>query len=444
MKKTNTKTKRNLKNKKRKTKKVRKNMKRGGEYIDSGTYGAVYANPRMLCEDEELDTPGIYDEVSKIFQYDESAEKENSNVEKLKTFLQERGILEEFKKYAIIPERICNLNRGSLINPPYNTDEWKKNKKGNYNSTFLNENIKNVPTEIPVIGKDGKIINYKSGYNKLIISDEGGDDLYEIIKNIKNYQDFKSFLHKLTTIGKGILILQNNDLIHGDIKVENCIEHEDTFKIIDLSDVRKIRTTKDPAAMPTAFGYHIWPITAFYTYLFEKKVVFNNINDIDAIITVEQIIENYNKRKEYNDDSINYVKSLFYFAFNVSDVVGYTVEQKKKIAYFKMHLIGQKDTVKYEQLERIIIHFNKIFTSTFNDIGEFKMDLFKRIDIYSFGIMILYCIRQYLILSDEMDDIKRENIIKLYEIVFDCCYQKERVANIDKIISNYEILVNSM
>jgi glycine/serine hydroxymethyltransferase len=100
MKKTNTKTKRNLKNKKRKTKKVRKNMKRGGEYIDSGTYGAVYANPRLLCEGENGMTPNINDEVSKIFEDDESAEKENNNVEKLKTFLQERGILEEFKEYA--------------------------------------------------------------------------------------------------------------------------------------------------------------------------------------------------------------------------------------------------------------------------------------------------------------------------------------------------------
>jgi hypothetical protein len=169
MKKTN--AKRNLKNKKRKTKKVRKNMKKGGEYIDSGSYGAVYANPRLLCQGENGMTPNINDEVSKIFEDDESAEKENNNVEKLKTFLQERGILEEFKNYAIIPERICNLNRASLIEPPYNTDEWKKNKINEYYYSILNEDIPGIPRTIKIINDQKQIIDIPA-YNKLIISDK--------------------------------------------------------------------------------------------------------------------------------------------------------------------------------------------------------------------------------------------------------------------------------
>jgi serine/threonine protein kinase len=425
-----------IKRAKNTTKTKRAGIKKGGLFIKKGTYGSVYSKPRMLCQGETIDTQGINSEVSKIFEDDYAAISEITNTNKLNSL----G-LPDLEKYAIIPKKICDIDRDSLNETPYNTEEWKQNKNGQYNSSVLNDTI-DVPTEIKVTDEDDEIIGYIKAYNKLIISDEGGDDLYEIIKKIQTYNDFKSFLQKLTSIGKGIQLLQNNGLIHGDIKVENCIEHEDTFKIIDLSDVRKISTTKDPAAMPTAFGYHIWPITAFYTYLFERNVDFNNINDIHAIITVEQIIKNYNKKKKYNNDSIQYVKSLFYFAFNVSDV-GYTVEQMEKIANFKMNLLVQKDT----QLQRIIPVFNEMFINTFKDIDEFKMDLFKRIDIYSFGIMILDCIRKYLSLSDaqkQMDDSKRENIIKLYEIVFDCCYQKKRVADIDTIISNYETLVNSM
>jgi serine/threonine protein kinase len=428
-----------IKRAKNTTKTKRAGIKKGGLFIKKGTYGSVYSKPRMLCKGETLDTLGINSEVSKLFEYDSKAISEITNTNELKDLN-----LPDLEKYAIIPKRMCDIDRDSLRENPYNTDEWKQNKNGQYNSSVLNDTIVDVPTEIKVTDEDDEI--YIKAYNKLIISDEGGDDLYEIIKKIQTYNDFKSFLQKLTSIGKGIQLLQNNGLIHGDIKVENCIEHEDTFKIIDLSDVRKISTTKYPAAMPTAFGYHIWPITAFYTYLFERNVNFNNINDINAIITVEQIEQNYNERMKYNNGSIDYVKSLFFSAFNVSGV-GYTVEQMKKIVNFKMNLLLQKDTtVKNNQLQRIIPVFNEMFIKTFNDINEFKMDLFKRIDIYSFGIMILGCISQYLNYAAQkpMDDNKRENIIKLYEIAYKCCYQEERVANIDTIISNYETLVNSM
>jgi serine/threonine protein kinase len=447
MKKTNTKTKRNLKNKKRKTKKVRKNMKRGGEYIDSGTYGAVYANPRMLCEGEELDTPGIYDEVSKIFQDDESAEKENNNVEKLKTFLQERGILEEFKEYAIIPERICNLNRASLIEPPYNTDEWKKNKKNKYYS-ILNPDTPDVPTTIKIINDQNQIVDIPV-YNKIIISEKGGNDLHKIIRQIITYDQFKDFLQKLTSIGEGIQLLQNNGLIHGDIKDKNCLEHNGRFKIIDLSDIREISTTNDPEQMPYSFGYYIWPITAFYTYLFDKEINFNNINDMNQIINFNNIIENFfeGNYNNFNTDYIKYSKALFNNAFKTSNL-GYTQQQLEEIKQMKDNLINQKTGFVEKNYNNLRIDtiptFNEMFTTTFKDIDEFKMDLFKRIDIYSFGIMILESINKYLKYTQPMTDNRRETIMNLYVIAYKCCYQEERVADINIIIELYKDTVNSM
>jgi serine/threonine protein kinase len=446
MKKTN--AKRNLKNKKRKTKKVRKNMKKGGEYIDSGSYGAVYANPRLLCQGENGMTPNINDEVSKIFEDDESAEKENNNVEKLKTFLQERGILEEFKNYAIIPERICNLNRASLIEPPYNTDEWKKNKINEYYYSILNEDIPGIPRTIKIINDQKQIIDIPA-YNKLIISDKGGDNLYKIIEKIRTYDQFKNFLQKLTSIGKGIQLLQNNGLIHGDIKDKNCLEHNGRFKIIDLSDIREISTTTDPAAIPTAFGYHIWPITAFYTYLFDEGVIFNKIADINKIITLDQIKKNYSEGNynNYNAHGIYYSKILFNSAFR-TDNIGYTKEQLDTIEEIKDSLIDQKILNNIDVLRSIIQKFNKMFISEFKDIAEFKLDLFKRIDIYSFGIIILQCIEKFLKsdysirLRNNEDFCKK--MIELYRIVGQCCDQKERVADINEIIDGYSAVVNTM
>jgi serine/threonine protein kinase len=428
-----------IKRAKNTTKTKRAGIKKGGLFIKKGTYGSVYSKPRMLCQGETIDTQGINSEVSKIFEDDDAAISEITNTNKLNSL----G-LPDLEKYAIIPKKICDIDRNSLNETPYNTEKWKQNKNGQYNSSVLNDTI-DVPTEIRVTDDKEEFIGYIKAYNKLIISDEGGDDLYEIIKKIQNYDDFKSFLQKLTSIGKGIQLLQNNGLIHGDIKVENCIEHEDTFKIIDLSDVRNIKTTKNPAAMPIAFGYNIWPITAFYTYLFHKGVVFKNMNDINMIITEEQIEENYTKKKVFNDDARIYLFEFFSNAFKIHGGVGYTPTQIEKIAKIRNTLQSQK-IVKYDQLERIIIHFNKIFTNAFNDIDEFKMDLFKRIDIYSFGIMILYCIKQYLnsARNPTRNESVNEKIVKLYEIVFDCCYQKERVADINIIIETYKDIVNSM
>lgn len=427
-----------IKRAKNTTKTKRAGIKKGGLFIKRGTYGSVYSKPRMLCQGENIDTQGINSEVSKIFEDDDDAISEITNTNKLNSL----G-LPDLEKYAIIPKKICDIDRNSLEEIPYNTEEWKQNKYGEYNSSVLND-IVDVPTKIPVTDEDDKIIGYMQAYNKLIISDEGGDDLYEIIKKIQTYNDFKSFLQKLTSIGKGIQLLQNNGLIHGDIKVENCIEHEDTFKIIDLSDVRNIETTRNSAAMPIAFCYNIWPITAFYTYLFHEGVVFENMNDINMIITEEQIQENYTKRQVFNDDAIKFLFKFFSNAFKI-DGVGYTPRQIEIIAKIRNALQSQK-IVKYDQLKRIIIDFNEIFTRTFNDIGEFKMDLFKRIDIYSFGIMILYCIRQYLnsARNPTRSASVNEKIVKLYEIVFVCCYQKERVADINIIIDYYKGIVNSM
>lgn len=401
----------------------------------------------MLCEGEELDTPGIYDEVSKIFQDDESAEKENNNVEKLKTFLQERGILEEFKKYAIIPQRICNLNRGSLINPPYNTDEWKKNKINEYYS-ILNPDTPDVPRTIEIINDQNQIVDIPV-YNKIIISEKGGNDLHKIIRQIITYDQFKDFLQKLTSIGEGIQLLQNNGLIHGDIKDKNCLEHNGRFKIIDLSDIREISTTKDPLAMPTAFGYHIWPITAFYTYLFDKEINFNNINDMNQIINFNNIIENFfeGNYNDFNTDCIKYSKALFNNAFETSNL-GYTQQQLEEIKQMKDNLINQKTGFVKKNYNNLMIDtiptFNEMFTTTFKDIDEFKMDLFKRIDIYSFGIMILESINKYLKSALPMTDNTRETIMNLYVIAYKCCYQEERVADINIIIELYKNTVNSM
>lgn len=453
MKKTNknTKNKQKIKqNKTKRTKRTKKNIKKGGEYVDAGTFGAVYANPRLLCEGENSMTPNINNEVSKIFEYDDDAEYENNNIEKLKSFLNERGILEELEKYAIIPKKICNVNRNSLMESPYIQDSWMRNQKFEYNKNIFNKKYARLPDTTKILNDNRTALIDIPAYNKLIISDKGGNNLYEIIKNISKYDDLKDFLQKLTSIGEGIQLLQNNGLIHGDIKDKNCLEHNGRFKIIDLSDIREISTTKDPAAMPTAFGYHIWPITAFYTHLFDEGIVFNNIEDINKIITLDQIKQNFSKGNDnnYNLSGISYSKILFDSAFRTKNI-GYTKDQSDMISLIKTTLMNQKTTFvdDNEVLLDIIEEFNEMFISEFKDISGLKWDLFKRIDVYSFGILILQGISRYLNINygKVMDDPKFcEKMIELYGIVYECCYQKKRVADINEIIPVYIAVVTTM
>jgi len=457
MKKTNknTKNKQKIKQNKTKrtknTKRTRKNVKKGGEYVDAGTFGAVYTNPRLLCQGEDLSTPNINNEVSKIFEYDDDAEYENNNIEKLKSFLNERGILEELQQYAIIPKKMCNVNRDVLTKPPYTYDSWMRNQKFEYNENIFNKKYARLPHTTKILNDNRTAMIDIPAYNKLIISDKGGDNLYKIIEKIATYDQFKDFLQKLSSIGQGIQLLQNNGLIHGDIKDKNCLEHNGRFKIIDLSDIREISTTKDPAAMPTAFGYQIWPITAFYTYLFDEGIVFDKIEDIDTIITFDQIKTNFSEGNydNYNMHGISYSKVLFDSAFRTKNI-GYTPEQSEMIENIKRDLMNQKTTfVNNDRFLRddIIEEFNSMVISEFTDINEFKMDLFKRIDIYSFGILILQCISRYLNKNYRtvIDDPKFcEKMIELYGIIKKCCYQKERVANINEIIPVYKAVVSTM
>jgi hypothetical protein len=86
--------------------------------------------------------------------------------------------------------------------------------------------------------------------------------------------------------------------------------------------------------------------------------------------------------------------------------------------------------------------YNRIFQS-FGSIDEAKMDLFKRIDIYSFGMIILFCVGSYLNYKrrSTIDEEYRELMMRLYAFVYKCCNQTERVVDINELIAEYQGIV---
>ena len=448
------------------SKKHSRKIKRGGEFLNAGSFGAVYANPRLLCNGETLETPGIYDEVSKLFEDDNDAVDENNSIYDLMTGLGE-PLKKTLERYAIIPKKTCRLNLDSLRDKPYNTEEWMKNKKKlfnekifNYSHTNYNRDYYNTP------------MKYKNEnmYDFIINSDKGGYDLNKILFYVDSDFSFKYFLKEIISIAKGIQIMHSKGFIHSDLKSSNCISHRYTFKIIDLAESKNIKTITKVSKY-SDFGYLYWPHTVVYTDFFKNP----NVKLEDIVMTKELLSAKFNKYDKRNISNYKKIPKYFELPFNIDHEYGFTEEEIKRVEEIKGKLYFQKtfnitypnvysDEVNIKRItntlqdpkyrvvpnyEQFLTDFNTIFQK-FENIESLKMDIFKRIDIYGIGTIIMECINGYLyyIAKKKENDTNtiigediREIIIKIYEIIHDCCYQGKRVANIDEIIEKYETIV---
>ena len=438
------KTKQNKRLKKRRTQK--KSI--GGQLLGDGAFGKVYGNPRLLCDGETLDTENIHNEASKIFEYQESATEEFDVLNRLKEKMTEHEI-DELKKYCLLPSKICDVDYESTKQFPYNSRAWRKDKNGGYGE---NPVIFNSEIGLPF---------YSDEYQKMVIYEKGGNPLNLVFESIDNKEKFLDCLNKLVYVGKGIQILQAHGFIHGDIKDKNCIEKDGKFMIIDMADVRRIDTTTNSKEMPYAFGYFTWPSISCYTYFFDDNVP--KINDIN--MTNATLLKLYKNQQKYNETMYTkFVKKYLFDPFNIDMNNGF---EQKEIEYamdLSELLMKQKtfdisslpfgsenlqDFVSYlagnyslgQNSTLFLKNMNNIFSrNNFGTIAELKLDLFKRIDIYSFGILILECIGKFIKnihYQTVIDEMTRKKIMTLYDLVITCCYQGEHVADINDIMKRY-------
>lgn len=429
----------------------RRNKKQhGGEFLGEGAFGAVYGNPRLQCKDE-TDKDDLNNTVSKIFKKDDEkyAQSEFNVLTILDQHMDSNNLKKLRDKYALLPIKKCIIDEKSLANEPYNTDAWK----------MRTQNDKIVRSEH--FFKDANS-TVETGAS-LVIYDKGGDNLstvFKTLQNATNINELYQVLIKLTNILEAIQILQGNNFIHGDIKPANCIVDKDgNYRLIDIADVNYIASHAYKGEnMPTAFMYFAWPSTVLYSFLFKYDSFEGNE------LTDAQFKHMFKLSLEFNMKQFNYIKEYF-LAF---DRFPYVEIYEKKISHYKNILVQQKtfginDTVlmdfyknqkdkknqKDEKLkmqfgeldiENIKTHlseFNKFFAeSSFKSRLDLKLDLFKRCDIYSFGIIVLACIENATkILKSSMIEKTQTLLTNLFKFVWMCCYQDKKVKDINELVA---------
>lgn len=89
--------------KRRPKRNTRKRGKKGGEYLGRGSFGKFYANPRLPCDDETTSQVASFNEGSKVFTYDEYAEKEWDEYQTNILNQISPELLNEMRKYFIFP-----------------------------------------------------------------------------------------------------------------------------------------------------------------------------------------------------------------------------------------------------------------------------------------------------------------------------------------------------
>ena len=191
----------------------------GGKYIAEGTYGCVFGNPPLKCEDEDKRTSE--DLVSKLMDRD-------SAFEEIKEGLKWNAV-DPKQEFSLTPSKKCIIDNENikLSNGLYKCDVHYKNS---LNSRFL--------------------VFYKNG----------GPDLQKLNPLSTNYENIFSGFQNLFD---GLAIAHKNNLVHTDIKPPNILSgvNADHLRFIDFGlsfETKHIESIDEMYSNNETF-YPYWP-----------------------------------------------------------------------------------------------------------------------------------------------------------------------------------------
>lgn len=283
------------KRKLQKTKKLKKNNQIGyGQKYNSvitppeltrvfgvGGYGAVFGLPRLPWFGEIVADIMTRNEVMKVFDSKEDADKEFAAFDLIRTKM--TGSPDDYRllttKYAIFPiGGVGRVDLSVLGTYPY-TNEYFRGARGELVDKIFYEGTKSRALRGVYYG---------------LVYPKGKYSVGDVIDEFTTIHDFYRFLIQMRNVLEGLRLLHRNQLVHGDIKPDNILVYQEElasttdipaaaaaaattadvagpagrkgpeeYRIIDFGDVKTFDTIVNSISMKCWMYYPYSPINIF-------------------------------------------------------------------------------------------------------------------------------------------------------------------------------------
>ena len=428
----------------------------GGRFVNAGSEGVLYDQPRPPCIGEKINQIN-YSEIGKLFP-DNDKGSSNADIEIFASNIL-LDITDTASQYFVMTVKKCKINKELFITDEAYKGNWRTNSEGYFNNSILTNDDIDLPPN----------------WNDMVVYPLGEMDLFDILSQGITFDDFNSILKMFKNVLNGVKLLQDNDnnLFYGDFSIENILLIDGTLKIADIGNIQEINQHTNMKSLPYFYYNYMHPSIAALTYWFLPKPEPNpepQLNQITLSIPILKSLydDSYSKFgiiEEKNFDNINdKLRSRFIDAFKgVTKEKGFDDKQVRTVIAIKTELLKQKlfniknvslsfknfilflkneaSQVEMEVVDNKYLY--KEYYKSFTDIEKLKIDLLKRIDLYSIGIIILNIINSYIV-SNPDKIMFHDLIIKLYRVVFLCCNQMNPLCDINKIIETYNYIIDEM
>lgn len=400
----NKKSKRTLSHKRKQTKK-----RTGGELLGKGSYGEIYGNPRFLCEGEKIgkSTEG----VSKIFTFGNKVTKDNAEFEANKEYNVAKSFeTDSLSNFCVFPRRMCDITENKL-NEHLVTEQKRKMNLSNYAKS-------------------------------MVIYDKGDSSGWEKIIKMKTMRDFVECLQLLTNVVDGIQEFQEQNINHGDIRWGNCVVIDDKLKMIDLGDLQKFDEMKYPTLFTDFSYFALTPLVIFFDECGNSEIITHS----DYIAA---FYKNGSNPENYGEGVKNSYNMFVTLMGNIKTLLPDKLPIIQTLMIQKTFFNDKGEFDREYKIEDWVKIINKLKRSYSNDNSP-KIKILKRIDVYSFGVMIIVLLNVFF---ENVGLTKTNRLLssfillyveQLIKIIDDCCNCEKFDMDFSDILEKYYEFVGSM